>query len=361
MKITAVRTILVNVPIAKPVKTSIHDIRSVGCVLVFVDTDEGMTGESYIFTLSAKRLDVLNAMILSLKSELIGEDPHYTERIWQKLWREINFFGHKGVTLFGISALDMACWDVVGKASGKPLYRLWGAFRDQVPAYASGGLWLSQSIDELAAEAKAFLAQGFGAMKLRIGKPRIEEDVERVRAVRQAIGPNVGLMVDANQGFTVEHAVRLGRKLEEFNLIWFEEPVQAYDLEGSARVAAALDVPIASGETEYTRYGFRQMLEMKAADILMPDLGRVGGFTEFLKVAHMAEAYEVPVSPHIFSEQSLQIMGAVPNGTYLEHIPWFAPLYREKMRLREGLIEVSGNHGAGFAFDLQKIEDYRIR
>jgi len=360
MKITDVRTVLINVPIEKPVKTAIHDIRSVGCVLIFVDTDEGITGESYIFTLSAKRLDVFEAMVLSLKPEVLGEDPHYTERIWQKLWREINFFGHKGISLFSLSALDIACWDVVGKATGRPLYKICGAFRDQVPAYASGGLWLSQSIEELVEEAKALIAQGFRAMKLRIGKPRIEEDVGRVRALRQAIGPDIGLMVDANQGFTVERAIRLGRKLEEFNLIWFEEPVPAYDLEGSAKVAAALDVPIASGETEYTRYGFRQMLEMKAADLLMPDLARVGGFTEFLKVAHMAEAFEVPVSPHIFSEQSLQIMGTIPNGTYLEHMPWFSTLYKEKMQLQNGLITIPERPGWGFTFDPEKIEPYRI-
>lgn len=361
MKITDVRTLLVNIPIDKPIKTSIHDIRSVGCVLVFVDTDEGVTGESYLFTLSAKRLDVFSEMISSLKANVLGEDPHYTEKIWAKLWQEINFFGHKGISVFAISVLDTACWDVVGKAAGKPLYKLFGACRDRVPVYASRGLWLSQSIEELVQEAKEFLAQGFRAMKLRVGKPRIDEDLERVQAVRQAIGPKVGLMVDANQGFTVDHAIRLGRKLEEFNLIWFEEPVAAYDLEGSARVAATLDVPIASGETEYTRYGFRQMLELKAADILMPDLARVGGMTEFLKVAHMAEAFEVPVSPHIFTEQSLQILGSIPNGTYLEHMPWFSPLFQEKLEFIDGLITVPQRPGLGFSFDPESIDRYRIR
>jgi L-alanine-DL-glutamate epimerase-like enolase superfamily enzyme len=226
--------------------------------------------------------------------------------------------------------------------------------------YASGGLWVSLSIEELVLEAKQFVDSGFTAMKMRIGKPRIEEDVERVAAVREAIGDHIELMVDANQGFTVDHAIRLGRKLEDFNLVWFEEPVPAYDLEGSARVAEALDIPIASGETEYTRYGFRQMIEMKAADILMPDLGRVGGITEFLKVAHMAEAFDIPVSPHIFSEQSLQIMGSIPNGAYLEHIPWYAPLYTSGLNLKEGQIEVSRQPGLGFDFDLESIQKYRI-
>jgi L-alanine-DL-glutamate epimerase-like enolase superfamily enzyme len=131
-------------------------------------------------------------------------------------------------------------------------------------------------------------------------------------------------------------------------------------LEGSARVAEALDVPIASGETDYNRYGIRQMLEMKAADILMPDLARMGGFTDFIKAAHLAEAYEVPVSPHIFSEHSLQILGIIPNGTFLEHMPWFAPLFQEKIEIENGMIEIPNRPGTGFSFDLERIEKYRI-
>ena len=360
MKISDIRTVSVALPLEKPVKTAIHDIQSACALLVFVDTDEGITGESYLFALGAKRLAVFREMVLSLKDVVIDQNPLYTEKIWHAMWRDINFFGHKGVSVFGMSAIDTACWDIAGKACGLPLYQLLGAYRDSVPVYASGGLWTSASIDELVEEAENFVAMGFRAMKMRIGKLRIEEDVERIGAVRQAVGENISLMVDANQGFTVDHAIKIGRKLEDFNLTWFEEPVPAYDLEGSARVAAALDVPIASGETEYTRYGFRQMIEMKAADVLMPDLGRVGGITEFLKVAHMAEAYDVAVSPHIFTEQSLQLLGAIPNGTYLEHIPWYAPLYKADLQIKDGAVNVPQRAGLGFEFDPDAIERYRI-
>jgi L-alanine-DL-glutamate epimerase-like enolase superfamily enzyme len=357
VRIKDVRTVRVNVPIENWVIKP--DIQSFSCVLVFVDTDEGITGESLVFTFEMQQLDVLNSMVLSLKTSVLGEDLHYTARIWQKMWQEIRFFGQKGIALFGLSAIDRACWDAVGKAAGQPLYKLLGAYRDEVPTYASG-LWLPRSIEELVQDAKGFLAEGFHAMKMRIGKPRIEEDVERVRAVRQAIGPDVALMVDANKRLTVEHAIRLGRKLEEFNLTWFEEPVPAYDLEGSARVAAALDVPIASGESEYTRYGFREMLEKKAADILMPDLARVGGITEFLKVAHMAEACDVPVTPHIFPEESMQLVGAIPNAIYVECMRWFSPLYREKMLLKDGRMVLPQRPGIAFTFDPEVVERYRI-
>ena len=361
MKITGISTVQVELPIERPIKTSIHDIGSVGCVLVALESDAGHVGESYMFTLNAVRLDVLQSMVESLAHLVVGQDPHDVERLWQRMWQEINFFGHKGITLFAVSALDVACWDLVGKAAGRPLYQLFGASRGAVKAYASGGLFLGSEIDDLVAEAREFLAQGFRAMKVRVGKARIEEDIERVAQVREAVGPEIDLMVDANQGLSVEHAIRLGRQLEAFDLVWFEEPVPAYDLAGHAAVAAALDTPVASGETEYTSHGMRAMLEAKAADILMPDLQRIGGFSEFRKAAHLAAAYQVPVSPHVFSEQSLSLAGSLANVNYLEHMPWFAALYRERMELADGMIRMPDGPGTGFTFDPAAIERFRIR
>ena len=216
------------------------------------------------------------------------------------------------------------------------------------------------SITELQAEAKSFLSQGFKAMKMRVGLPDIGEDVERVAAVRETIGNDIILMVDANQGLNVTKAIRLGRQLEKYNLAWFEEPVQAYDLAGSAVVANALDTPIASGETEYTRYGFHDMLEKKSADILMPDLERVGGVSEWLKVAHMAAAQDIPVSPHIFTEHSLQLCAAVSNVNYAEHMPWFTGLFKEKMELVDGEIIIPNRPGMSFSFDPDAVERFTI-
>jgi L-alanine-DL-glutamate epimerase-like enolase superfamily enzyme len=348
-------------PFERPVRTAIHSVEAVGCVLVFADTDEGITGESYLFAFGERKLDVLEGMIRALEHHLLGRDPHMSQGLWTEMWRDINFLGHKGVPVFAVSALEAACWDIVGKAHGLPVHKLLGGVRDRVPAYASGGLWVSATIDELVAEAKSFLDQGFRAMKMRFGKASVAEDAERAAAVRQAIGPEVALMADANQGFSVNHAIRLGRAIERYDLTWFEEPVQAYDLEGSARVAAEIDTPIASGETEYARYGFADMLERKSADILMPDLQRVGGITEFMKVAHMAEAKDVPVSPHIFTEQSLQLCGAIANCIYAEHMPWFERLYNEKLVMQAGELLIPDRPGLGFTFDQDAVERYRIK
>ncbi len=359
MKITAVRTMALDVPLEEPVVTAIHDVRSIGYVLVFVDTDAGVTGEGHLFSLPARHLAPLEAMAAGLGRLLAGEDAHRGEGLWHRLWGEVNFVGHKGVSLFALSALDMALWDARGKALGQPVHRLLGSCREAVPAYHSGGLWLSRSQDELAAEAKAFLAQGFRAVKMRLGKPRWQEDVERAEAVRDAVGPDVRLMADANQGLDAARALRLGRALEAVGLDWFEEPVPAYDVAGHAALAAALDTPIATGETEYTRYGFRPLIEAKAADVLMPDLGRVGGVTEFMRVGHMAQAWDLPVSPHLYSEPSLQLCGALQNCGMLEYMPWSAPLFREAIEFDGGQARIPDRPGLGFSFDLDVLERYR--
>ena len=360
MKITGLRTRRVYIPFDEPIGTSIHRIEGVAGLLVWLDTDDGITGESYLWAIGQHRLPVLDAIVRMLGERLIGEDPRDTSARFDDMWGEINFLGHKGVSLFGIAAIDWACWDILARSLGVSVSRLLGRRRDRVRAYASGGLWASMPVEALQAQAKDLVAEGFKAVKMRIGKPDIGEDVERVAAVREAVGPNIDLMADANQGLTVTHAIRLGRRLEDFGLAWFEEPVQAYDLEGSARVAAEIDTPVASGETEYGRYGFRDMLERKSADVLMPDLERVGGITEWMRVAAMAAAHDVPVSPHILSEHSLQLCGAVSNVAYSEHMPWFAPLFQERMEMIDGDILIPDRPGFGFSFDPDAIERHAV-
>ena len=360
MKITALRTVQVELPLETPIRTSIHHVESIGCVLLSMETDEGLIGEGLVWSLGTRRLDTLEAMIQSLAVKVVGRDPHEHAGLWAEMWGDVNFFGAKGITLFAIGAIDMALWDLVGKAHGLSVCRLLGQSRDRVRAYHSGGLWVSMSIDKLQVQARDFLGQGYRALKMRLGKPSVAEDIERVAAVREAIGPDIDLMADANQGFTVNHAIRMGRALEPYNLVWFEEPVRAHDLAVSATAAAEIDTPIASGETEYARYGFRDMLERGSADVLMPDLERVGGITEFVKVAHMAEAFDIPVSPHVYTEQCLQLCGALHNINYSEFMPWFAPLYNESTDLVDGDLLIPDRPGLGFTFNPEAIARMRL-
>ncbi len=342
---------MVKLPLRKPVGTAIHAIDSVGCVLVDIRTADGIVGQSFVFTINANRLAAFDEMIRGLAPFAVGRGVHATAGIWESIWSEINATGHKGVTIAALSAIDIACWDAFARTLDVPLAHLFGTCRTQVDTYASSGLWLTATIDELIAEAAAFVADGFHTLKLRIGSARLEDDVARVRAVRETIGDDIGLLVDANQKFTPKEAIRLGRRLEEFSLGWIEEPVAANDLRGHAEVRAALDTPIASGETEYTRFGIQAMIDARSADILMPDLQRIGGYTDFRRSAASADANHVPVSSHFFTEYSLALAGSLPNCLSVEHIDWFAPLFVENIELIDGRIVIPDRPGTGFTFD----------
>jgi L-alanine-DL-glutamate epimerase-like enolase superfamily enzyme len=360
MKITKFTTTLVDIPLEKRIKTAIHDMRSVGCVLLELQTDTGLVGESYVFSLNAVRLNVLNEVVQGFSHRVAGREPHFVNAIFNEMWNEMNTVGHKGYSVAALSAIDTACWDLIGKAADQPLHKIFGACRDRVKTYASGGLWLSQNIDELVIEAQDFIDQGFRSMKIRLGSPAVADDVRRVRAVREAIGPDIELLADANQGLNVKQAIRLGRELEQFDLGWFEEPVAYNDLKGHARVRAALDTPVASGETEYTRFGMKDILEAGAVDVLMPDLQRIGGLSEFRRAAAIASVYHIPVSSHIFTEQSICIAASEVNCISVEHMPWFSRLFNEPIEIEDGYIAVPDRPGLGFTFNHDAIAKFLI-
>lgn len=360
MKITSLQTRLVNIPLDKPIRTAIHDIRSVACVLVSLHSDEGIVGEGYCFTLNAVRIKAFDEVVKSFAPFVEGQDADFIEGIWDSIFKSINPIGQKGIAIGALSAIDTALWDLQGKAQDKPLHRLFGACRDRIKTYASGGLWLSQSIDELVEEAQDFINQGFLSMKIRVGNPDWREDLKRVQEVRRSVGPEIEILTDANQSLTVKQAIRLGKELEAVDIGWLEEPVPAHDLEGHAEVRARIDVPLASGETEYTRFGMKSMIQSKACDILMPDLQRIGGLTEMRKVSALASAFDMPVSTHIFTEQSLCFAGSTPNCISIEHMPWFASLFNEDMELVDGELLIPERAGTGFSFSEEAASRYSI-
>ncbi len=360
MKISKLHTQLVNIPLAKPIKTAIHDMRSVGCVLVSVHSDEGLVGEGYCFALNAVRLKAFDEIVKSFAPLIEGQDADYIEGIWENIYQSLNAMGQKGMTIGALAAVDTALWDLQGKDLNKPLHRIFGACRDRVKTYASGGLWLSQSIDELCAEAQSFVDQGFRSMKIRVGKATWQEDIARVKAVRETIGDNIELLSDANQSLNTKQAIKLGRELEAYDIGWFEEPVSAQNLTGYTEIRQKLDINIASGETEYTRYGMKAMLDVQACDILMPDLQRMGGISEMRKVAALSASYDVPISTHIFTEQSLCIAGSATNCISVEHMPWFEPLFNESMDMEDGDLLIPERPGTGFTFNQDAIARFKL-
>jgi L-alanine-DL-glutamate epimerase-like enolase superfamily enzyme len=359
MKITHLTTTAVSLPLAEPLGNATATIREFSCIVVDLGTDEGLRGENLIFTIRPEQVKLLDSMVHVLSDAVIGLDPDDTGAFWADAWRRINFIGFTGVSIMGISAIDGAMWDLRAKRAGLSISRMLGRCRETIPAYASGGLWLTQDIPALVRQAESFVAQGFKAMKLRLAG-RIEVDLPRVKAVRAAIGSDIGLMVDANQVLDADAAIRLGDALAPFDIAWFEEPVPAHALEDSAKVANSLRIPIASGENEYTRYGFRRMIEAGAASILMPDLQRVGGVTEFARVGALAASFDLPISSHLFPEMSLQLLAHVPTAHSLEYMDWFAPLYQEKIDLIDGLAGVPDAPGWAMALDRAAIRRYSL-
>jgi L-alanine-DL-glutamate epimerase-like enolase superfamily enzyme len=360
VRIESFATKVVQLPLPEPIGTAIHQMHSVGCVLVELQTDDGLIGQGFAFTLNGDRIRAFEDMASGFALHVVDHDPRDVTAVWSDLWRATNPSGHKGVTISAMSAIDVALWDIVGKAAGMPLSKIFGGMRDRIDTYATSGLWLSQSIDELETEAQRFVENGFWGMKVRVGSDFAEDDVTRVRAVREVVGPEVDLYVDANQAFTAKQAIRLGRQLEEFNLVWFEEPTSVHDLAGQSQVRAALDTPIASGETEYTRFGMQEILDARAVDVLMPDLQRVGGYSEMRHAASLASARNIPISTHFFTEYSLSVAGSTPGCVSVEHVDWFSPLFNESVELDRGQLVIPDRPGTGFTFDPDAVAHFGI-
>lgn len=360
MRIKQIKTTLLSLPLKRELITSIHRVSRVETVLVEAITESGMDGFGLVFAFTHNQARALKAMVEDLAQVVVGEEVVFVEKIWEKMWKRINFVGWSGLPVMAMCPIDVALWDIVGKAAKMPLYQLWGGYRNKLFLYHSGGQWLSYSKEDLVREAREFLDQGFKAIKMRIGKPTMQEDLDRVEAVRKTLGDQVLLSVDANQGFTVNYAIEMGKRLAGYNLYWYEEPVPVNDVEGSARVAEAVAIPLASGETVYTRDGILQLLQRQAADILMPDLARMGGITEWRKAAILADTFHIPVSPHIYTEFTAHAAAATPNTMICEYMPWFDDLVANPFKVEEGYLILSEEPGLGLTLNQKAVEKYTV-
>lgn len=358
-RIDRVDTAIVRLPLAAPVITPLHHIEAVDTVLVTVVPHEGPSGIAWLWCFGTPRARALAALVDDLAGFAVGADARETATLWARLWREANFLGRAGAVMLAQSAIDVACWDIKARLLDEPLWRLLGGSRRPIPAYA-GGLFLNDPLDAIVAEARGYLAQGFRAIKMRTGAARLADDIERVGAVRDAVGPDVTLMVDTVQGWTADAAVRAGRELARFDLAWIEDPVAFDDHAGLAKVAAALDVPVCAGENDYGLTGFERLIRGGCIDIAMPDLQRVGGVSEWLRVAALADAARLKVTPHTFHEVSVHLMSAIPNGHWLEVVPWWDRLFTTPARLVDGAMLAPDTPGLGLTFDWERLDALRI-
>ena len=358
MKITDIVVHRLSVPLPRPVRTARHDHARADTVAVEMRADSGLIGSGYCFAFGPRKAAALAALVEDL-AELYRGHAAAPQARFAEAWRSMHFIGHTGLALMALSALDTACWDVAARGAGLPLFRLLGGDRTRVPTYASSGLWIDESVDELLLEAEAFRVQGHRAMKMRIGRDDPEEDVERVRIVRDALGGDAALLADVNQGWDETTTIRIGRRLESQGLYWLEEPLPYEDLDGYARVTAALDMRIATGETDYGSLGMKRHLEARAADVLMPDLQRMGGPTEFMRAAALCQAWHQPVSSHLFTEASAHLLAAAPNALILEHMNWWQDLFSEPLLIEDGCVVLSEKPGIGVEFSQTALKRFR--
>ncbi|MFC0386886.1 mandelate racemase/muconate lactonizing enzyme family protein [Muricoccus vinaceus] len=253
-----------------------------------------------------------------LKPVLVGEDPMDHERLWQKMYWNLISQGRRGAPMIAIGILDCAIWDLKGRITGQPLHKLLGAYRDRVPSYGSG-INMNLSDEELVTQMRGFVDAGFPMVKMKIGHRDPRRDVERIRLVREAIGPDADLCVDANNAWSVGTAIELARLIEPFDIYWLEEPVLADEIDGLAALARATRIPIAAGENHYGKWEFRELIGKGAVGVVQADVVKCGGVTEFLKIAAMADAYGLPVCPHFSPFTDVACIAAIPNGVFHEH------------------------------------------
>lgn len=318
-------------------------------------TDEGLTGLSPMYEgpIPSRLIEVI-----------MGEDPMNVERLWSKMFWAAEGWA-TGVSMGDVGAVDVALWDLVGKAAGQPVYKLLGGFRDKVPVYGSGG-GLNLTQEQLVKEQLWYVEQGYGAVKVKVGLENPDEDLARVKAVRDALGPKIDLMLDVNNGWTVNVAIRIAKRLERYDIAWLEEPVWKMDVEGYARLAAATEIPIATGELMSGLSYFKGLLEKECCDIIQADPCVCGGPTAWKKIATLAEAYGALMAPHHKPEHSVnaQLTAAVPNGLIAEEfypgypVPMFQ-FYKGRPFQRGGWIEVSQRPGFGVELDYERMRWYK--
>lgn len=347
MKITETEIIRLAVPMRRPIKTATHDFSHAYTVLVQMRTDAGLIGTGWCFAFEARKAEALAILAEDLAALYAGRDPRAVRDNHAVAWKDMNFLGHAGASMIALAGLDTACWDLAARAAGVPLYRYLGGAATRVETYASSGLWLDRTVDALVDEARGFVDAGHRAMKVRVGQADFMTDVARVRQVREAVGPEVTLMVDANQAWPESVAIRAGREFEALDIFWLEEPVFYTDLEGCARIAAALDMRVATGETSYGSAAMKQHLDARAADVLMPDLQRMGGITDYLNVCALCAAYSQPVSSHLFTEASAHVLAAQPHALMLEHMEWWEELFTDPLPVEDGAVILPAGPGLG--------------
>ncbi len=371
MKITDVKLsdpVYVTVRKHSDATTVLPTFRALTFLQIF--TDEGITGIVPAGGLQAgPNGEALNKVLIEgvLKTYVIGEDPLNSERIWDKMYWGSVRYGRRGVAISAIGAIDIAIWDLKGKILNQPVYKLLGGHRDTVPAYGSC-LILDFNRKELVKEMTTYVESGYKMVKMKIGRRDPKDDLERIKLVRETIGPNIDLALDVNYGWSFETAIRMAKKLEQYDIYWLEEPIPPDEIDNHAKLAAETSIPIAVGETHATKWEFKDLMERGAVEIVQADIIRCGGVTEWIKIAAMADAYGLPMCPHGGGAIAPSLVAAVPNGLFCECVPAMGTQAREREQLfvdpvkpKNGEISPSNKPGFGIEINEEAIKKLKAK
>ena len=354
----AIRATAVEVPMARPLGTSAQTMRTAPLLLIDLETEEGVTGHTYLFCYARMALGPIVAVLADIQDALRGERLAPID-LSTRLLQRYRLLGAQGIVRMALAGFDVACWDALSLAAGLPLASYIGSQPRPIPAYNSNGLGL-MSPEQAADEAEALLEHGFRAVKLRLGRATAEQDLAVVRAARRRLPDTVALMTDYNQALTVTEAIRRGQALDGEGVYWIEEPTRHDDYAGCARIAAALATPVQIGENFAGAPAMAAALAAGACDYVMPDLERIGGVTGWQRAAALASAAGIEMSSHIFPEVSAHLLAATPTCHWLEYVDWAAPILAERLRIVDGLAQVPDRPGSGVAWDNDAVKRFRI-
>jgi L-alanine-DL-glutamate epimerase-like enolase superfamily enzyme len=359
-KIESLRADHYRIPLATALTDAMHgEMCGFEIVTARVRDTDGAEGVGYTFTCGTSGGAIADILGREMAPMVVGEDADLIEHIWKKIWWGFHYGGRGGPVVLAQSALDTALWDLKAKRAGLPLWKLLGGFNGSVACYA-GGIDLDLGPQALIEQTEANMARGHRAIKMKVGRDRLREDVEKIAAMRAHFGPDLPLMVDSNMKFTVDQAIRAARAYAEFDLTWFEEPIPPDDIAGHARVLREGGVPIATGENLRTLWDFKNLIAAEAISFVEPDVTNCGGVTPFLKIAHLAEAFHLPVTSHGAHDITVHLLAACPNATYLEAHGFGLDDYVEQpLQIREGRAIAPDRPGHGVVFDWDKLKTIR--
>ncbi|WP_085033515.1 mandelate racemase/muconate lactonizing enzyme family protein [Ensifer aridi] len=323
--------------------------------LVTITDSDGASGTGYSYTIGTGGSSVMRLLADHLAPRLIGRDADQIEAIWHELEFATHATTIGAITSIALAAIDTALWDLRARKQSLPLWKLAGGAKDRCPLYTTEGGWLHISVEALVEDALEAQSKGFSGSKVKIGKRHGSEDLARLSAVRKAVGDGYEIMTDANQGFTVDEAIRRAERLKELDLAWIEEPLPADDIDGHVRLNRSTATPVAIGESLYSIRHFREYMQKGACSIVQVDVGRIGGITPWLKVAHAAEAFDMPVCPHFLMELHVSLTCAVPNGKYVEYIPQLDDITTSRLAVEDGMALAPMTPGLGIEWDWDAI------